>query len=64
MPHIDEARTNLSVVYGESGEVTRIDNIVETGANAQPIYNLNGTRVNKVEKGSIYIQGGRKIVTK
>ena len=64
MPHTDNARLNLSVVYGESGEVTRIDNIVETGANAQPIYNLNGTRVNKVEKGSIYIQGGRKIVTK
>ncbi|MBO7347290.1 MAG: exo-alpha-sialidase, partial [Bacteroidaceae bacterium] len=64
MPHTDEARTNLSVIYDESGEVTGIDNIVETGANAQPIYNLNGTRVNKVEKGSIYIQGGRKIVTK
>ena len=64
MPHTDDARQNLSVVYGEFGEVTRIDNIVETGANAQPIYNLNGTRVNNVEKGGIYIQGGRKIVTK
>ena len=43
---------------------TGLNNIVETGANAQHIYNLNGMRVSKLEKGSIYIQGGHKIVVK
>ena len=46
--------------------------VIETGANriteaethAQPIYHLSGVRVNKVEKGNIYIQGGNKIVAK
>ena len=46
--------------------------VIETGANriteakpqAQPIYHLSGVRVNKVEKGGVYIQGGNKIVAK
>ncbi len=38
--------------------------IVETEANEQPIYNLNGIRVSKLEKGNVYIQGGYKIVKK
>lgn len=46
--------------------------VIETGANriteaethAQPIYHLSCVRVNKVEKGNIYIQGGNKIVAK
>ncbi|MBE6256277.1 MAG: hypothetical protein E7105_12370 [Prevotella sp.] len=38
--------------------------ITEAEAHAQPIYHLSGVRVNKVEKGNIYIQGGNKIVAK
>ena len=46
--------------------------IIETGATriteakpqAQPIYHLSGVRVNKVDKGGVYIQGGNKIVAK
>ena len=38
--------------------------IDETKANAQPIYHLSGVRVNRIEKGGIYIHGGNKIVAK
>ena len=43
---------------------TGLNKIAATGANAQPIYHLNGVAVNKIEKAGIYIQGGRKIATK
>lgn len=43
---------------------TGANRITEAEAHAQPIYHLSGVRVNKVEKGNIYIQGGNKIVAK
>ena len=46
--------------YIETG-VTRIP---EAPKNAQPIYHLSGVRVNKTNKGGIYIQGNNKIVAK
>ena len=41
-----------------------LHHIIETEANAQPIYHLSGVRVDKIEKGGIYIQGGSKILAK
>ena len=46
--------------YIETG-VTRIP---EAPKNAQPIYHSSGVRVNKIDKGGIYIQGNNKIVAK
>ena len=43
---------------------TGVNRITEAETHAQPIYHLSGVRVNKVEKGNIYIQGGNKIVAK
>jgi lysophospholipase L1-like esterase len=43
---------------------TGVNRITEAKTHAQPIYHLSGVRVNKVEKGNIYIQGGNKIVAK
>jgi lysophospholipase L1-like esterase len=43
---------------------TGVNRITEAGTHALPIYHLSGVRVNKVEKGNIYIQGGNKIVAK
>ena len=43
---------------------TGVNRITETKNQTQPIYHLSGVRVNKVEKGSIYVQGGNKIVAK
>jgi lysophospholipase L1-like esterase len=43
---------------------TAVNRITEAKTQAQPIYHLSGVRVNKVEKGSIYIQGGNKIAAK
>lgn len=49
--------------YDDSHD-TGLTDIVTPGAEAQPIYNLNGIRVSRLEKGHIYIQGGSKIVTR
>ena len=43
---------------------TGVNRITKAETHAQPIYHLSGVRVNKVEKGNIYIQGGNKIVAK
>ena len=43
---------------------TGVNRITEAKNQTQPIYHLSGVRVNKVEKGSIYVQGGNKIVAK
>jgi hypothetical protein len=43
---------------------TAVNRITEAKTQAQPIYHLSGVRVNKVEKGGIYIQGGNKIAAK
>ena len=43
---------------------TGVNRITEAKTQVQPIYHLSGVRVNKVEKGGIYIQGGNKIAAK
>ena len=43
---------------------TAVNRITEAKTQAQPIYHLSGVRVNKIDKGGIYIQGNNKIVAK
>lgn len=38
-------------------------NSVKTATGNEPVYNLQGVRVNKIQKG-VYIQGGRKVIVK
>ena len=55
-----EAKEGFELVFG--GEVTGID-AIENAADNGAVFNLQGQRVNKAQKG-IYIQNGKKVVLK
>ena len=54
------AKEGFDLVFG--GEVTGID-AIENGAENGAVFNLQGQRVNKAQKG-VYIQNGKKVVLK
>ena len=54
--------TDWKITEFDESLITGLPHIVNTEANEQPIYNLSGMRVSKLQKGNIYIQGGNKIV--
>jgi hypothetical protein len=51
---------NLSEDNGATG----ITNIRQEAAGAQPIYDLQGRRVQNMNRAGLYIVGGQKIVVK
>ena len=55
-----EAKEGFELVFG--GEVTGI-NTIENAADNGAVFNLQGQRVNKAQKG-VYIQNGKKVVLK
>ena len=46
------------------GTTTSISNIISGNAAGQPIYDLSGRRVSQPVRGSIYIQGGKKFMSR
>ena len=55
------AAARLNIVFEGEGDATAIEAIANEAENTGAIYNLNGVRVNKAQKG-IYIQNGKKFV--
>ena len=55
------AAARLNIVFEGEGDATAIEAIANEAENTGAIYNLNGVRVNKAQKG-IYIQDGKKFV--
>jgi len=55
------AAARLNIVFEGEGDATAIEALANEAENAGAIYNLNGVRVNKAQKG-IYIQNGKKFV--
>ena len=46
------------------GTTTSISNIISGNAAGQPIYDLSGRRISQPVRGSIYIQGGKKFMSR
>ena len=46
------------------GTTTSISNIISGNADNQPIYDLSGRRVSQPVRGNIYIQGGKKFMSR
>ena len=47
------------------GEVTRISGVEENASDAHlPVYDLSGRRVSQLNKGGVYIRGGKKFIVK
>jgi len=55
------AAARLNIIFEGEGDATAIQAIATEAENTGAIYNLNGVRVNKAQKG-VYIQNGNKFV--
>jgi len=55
------AAARLNIIFEGEGDATAIQAIATEAENSGAVYNLNGVRVNKAQKG-VYIQNGKKFV--
>jgi hypothetical protein len=64
----NQKATLYDIVISGEGETTAIETIgadkVATEASAAQVYDLLGRRVNTLESGKFYLQGGKKFIVK
>ena len=58
------SETSAFRLVWDEGTTTGIENITTPTADTLPVYDLTGRRINTMQKGHIYIKGGKKFFAK